>query len=609
MSSMTEIEQKPICQGFHEDGVTKCTKLTKGGRPYCAKHMIPDPIKGEEYCRGILLDGFSRCGYKAKSGSLYCGRHEIKEEKILCKGICVRDGVTPCTYYAKDGTPYCGRHKAPKEKILCSAKYADGRSCFFEAKEGKPYCGLHETKYEKIDADNIVKAERAKIQEDYDKLHPKLAPVISEYRQSQLDIIHNIDKTDENNADLFVVKFPEAIKLIDFDKNKQEGIVLDFTKLTYGSNAISHWFCPNFIPDHGTYTSFTSKTSRYKVIDGKNIIQGCKVCCIDKIRVHDKDDVKNVIKEDRSTKKSTTKIGDASEFFIRDLLISTGRYKIVEKIGQNGCTGDLKVTHFDDSFNYVQVKTLTKKTDAINAFSSRNTNEYPPDMLLVFVDNSRKYLAMDFDKNLGNDAYFNFNDKASYGETKFDDQKLFLDKFHELVKLSTTVNSYSESYRKEKEMLERFNQYCKARGILYQKNDTNSDTIDGFINGFSFQAKFKGKNREKRLTWKINFSKNAGRLNGKNLRKAYEKGDFQFYVIELGETFDGKKNYIGNFLIIPHDQFVELDKFGVEGDEGATTISICPPDYSKPHWSKMYWNNITQLLNGKIKLNILPKIA
>ncbi len=498
--------------------------------------------------------------------------------------------------------------------MICQGKLGDGiKPCTNEVKiEGEKYCGIHKNKYEKIDAEKIVMEEMRAIKAEYERLNPKPVAVVSEYTKSQLDIISKIDVNDPKNSNLLVVRFPEAVKLIDFDTNLKGGLDVYFTKMTYASGKNFHWLCPNGIPEHGSFTCPGGKTSRHKIVDGKKIVQGCKVCCIDDSRIHDKDEVAKLMAEDRSTKKSTTAIGDASEIFIADLIRNTGKYKQVEKIGQGGCTADIKVTHFDDTFNYVQVKTLTKRADLISGYTCRKTNKYPDDMLLIFVDNTRKFFAMDFEENLKiNDVLFNYNGRSDYSNIMYTDPNLLLEEFHELIKFSTQVNTYNATYRKEKEMLERLEAYCKANNMKYEKNTTNSNTVDGYINGHSFQAKYKGKDEKKKHIFRVNFVKNAGRLNGKFIKKPYEKGDFEFFIVELGGTFDDKKNYKGNFCVIPHDEFVKRGTFGTDEEEGNKCFYVGPPDYAKSHWSKTFWNNFTPLLlkKGVIRLKIVRNDA
>jgi hypothetical protein len=570
-------------------------------------------IKGKESCQAKLKDGVTQCSFKAIENERFCGRHIDKEEKVRenCQAKLL-DGVTLCSFKAIDQERFCGRHKDKEENKVkddCQAKLGDGVTpCPYGALYNERYCGRHMNKYLKIDEENKVKEELLRIREEreeQEKLMPKIIIPTSEHKLKQLEIIENIDRNDPFNSKLLVVKFPSCVKMIDFDKNKEQGLELDFTKITSGSSISFYWLCPNYIPEHGTFTNPGSKTNCKKIVDGMRMIQGCKICCIDDSRVHDKEEVKKLL-NDKSEKKSTTKIGEASELYITNLLLETKKYKDVEKIGNGGGNADIKVTHFDNSFNYLQIKTMTKVGKSEKSFSVRNDDKYSADMLIIFVDNSRNFFALDFYGNLKvTNISLAYNGRSKYKKIMYTDKELLLNKMHELIPFSSKINKISDSYMKEKEMLERFSKFCSERNIEYVRNDTNGNAVDGFINGYSFQAKYKHKDEEKKHIYGINFAKNAGRLNGKFIRKTYGKGEFKFYVVELGGTWNGTKDYKNNFCIIPEEEFIKQGIYESEEKEGRRRFYVCPPDYPKDHWSKKYWNNITPLLN-KEEIPVAP---
>jgi hypothetical protein len=490
-----------------------------------------------------------------------------------------------------------------RSKDKCAGKLEDDTTaCRFKALLNERYCGVHKKKYEKIDAENLLKEEKRKLEEERLKLEPKIELVVSDFKKQQLEIINNIDKNDPDNSNLLVVMFPESVKIIDFDKNNKQGLKLDFTQITYASRTYFNWLCPNNIPEHGTYTIVAGKTSNYKEVDGKKIIKGCKVCCVDASRVHDKEKVNKKKFEKRDNVNQSTLTGDSSELYITNILKATGKYKNVEKIGNSGGKGDVRITHFDDTVNYIEVKTLTKRKRDKNGFTLRLKKAYEENMLIVGVDNERKFFILDFFGNIGVGArgYFFYGGRCKYKNTMYTDQNLFLNKCHELIPHSSKINKHNLTYTKERESLERFAAYCKANSIEYRKNDTNSNTIDGYINGYKFQAKFKGENEERRNIFKVNFSKSAGLISGKQIRKSYSVGDFDFFVVELGLNRDGSKDYRGNFCIIPAHELERADRFQTDDELGNTMIPICPPDYEKDHWSKQFWNRIDLIPKPKV---------
>ena len=498
------------------------------------------------------------------------------------------DGVSPCPYKSLPGERLCGLHKKREERLQKEkALHNDGES--ERNKDEK------EHKQEKIEM-NQEPTDKSEEEEDEDEdeniVNPN-EPEMSEYRREQLEIISKIDKNDPKNAKLFVVKFPEGARLIDFDTNKENGIELDFSKITYGSTKKTNWFCPNYLPGHGTFTCFSSKTSGKRVNKkGKKILQGCKQCCFK--RVHDVDEVnKLVFAEKDENKESNTEIGDETETYVANLLSNSKKYKNIEKIGNQGCSADIKITYMDDSVNYIQVKTLMKRS--ATSFSIDNRKKYVDNMLMACVDKTRQFFALDFYKNLKGVDWINFefdDDTSEYWDIMYNDEIIFLDELHELLPLSTKENAYSKSAIKEKEMLERLEKYCKENGLIYQRNTTNGNTIDGYINGYSFQAKFKTKNYAGN-TYQINFVKNCGRLNKKGIRKSYEYGDFDFFIVEVGGLKQDKsKNYKGNFCIIPKDEFLAKESYHTKNKKGHNSFYVCAPDAKDDHWSNKFWNII-----------------
>lgn len=506
--------------------------------------------------------------------------------KVFCKGK-LADKVTSCPFSALPGEELCGIHKTNMKKEEEMAKQREAQK-MEEEKQTK----MQKEKDLKKQFDEKEKMEMKQRREENMKAN------LSDYAKKQLEIISKIDKNDPKNAALFVVLFPEAIKLIDFDSNIKEDIDLNFKKITYGSQQSCHFFCPNFILEHTAFVEISSKTKTIKTVGGKLFIAGCKQCFRDSQSPHDKAELEELIFRDRSNSNTTITIGDEAEIYVRDLLIKTGKYKDVEKIGHTGADADIRVTHFDGSFNFIQVKTMCKVSE--NSFKCNIENEYPDNMLIVFVDIERKHFALEFEGNLKTHGLsFTFNGKSDMKNIMYTDVFLFVQKIHELVKFSSIVTAYSYNCMKELKMLARLEKFCKANGMIFKRNDTNGTTVDCFINGYSVQAKYISKNAKGNQRFRTNFSKHAGRLNGVNVRKCYERGDFDFFIVELGKSRDGTKRYKGNFCIIPEHEFADQNIFLTKTFKGKIALTISPADYWKTHWTKQYWNVIAPLLNPK----------
>lgn len=376
-------------------------------------------------------------------------------------------------------------------------------------------------------------------------------------------------------------RFPHLKNEWDYEKN-----TVDINTITYGSSQKIHWKC-----DKGHLYTAKLDTRTYK--KGSN----CKQCLIDSKRIHSKDKVEEKRNSDKF-RINTTKVGDDTEDYVVDLLRKTNKFKNVEKIGNTGSNADIRITHFDNTINYIQVKTLIKGTKREDHYFIHNINnkKYDDNLLIVMVDKKRLYFALDFVSNIksGLSLYFN-SVKSKYKDIMFNDEEKFVNRLIELIPKSTKNENNSNDNIKEIESLERFKDFCENNGIEYSRNTTNGNSVDGMINEYRFQAKFVSFNNGKSLTYSVNSYKSAGNLNGKIIHRPYEVDDFDFIVIEVAGTKEEPEKYKENFCIIPSKILEEQSVLKSDSCKGKTTFRVCPPDYDKPHWSKKFWNNIDNI--------------
>ena len=140
--------------------------------------------------------------------------------------------------------------------------------------------------------------------------------------------------------------------------------------------------------------------------------------------------------------------------------------------------------------------------------------------------------------------------------------------------------------------LQRFNAYCIDNNIKYLRNVTNGNAVDGNINQFRFQAKFTSLNRPPCTTYEVKSFKSGGRFNGQPIKASYEKGDFDYIIVEVGGTEDDPHKYEGNFCIIPAKELINQNILRSDQCKGKNKFMVCPPDWQKDHWTKKYWNTI-----------------
>ena len=368
-------------------------------------------------------------------------------------------------------------------------------------------------------------------------------------------------------------KFPHLKDEWDYEKNN---ISIDNIKIC--SNKQIHWIC---VKKKHNFTA----TLLHRTKDKTN----CKKCYFDSIRKIPE----NIVID--SNKKDTISIGDDSETYIATLLLNTNLYKNVERIGNNGGEGDVKITHFNGNINYIQIKTLSKDIRRMDKeiYSYKSDQKYCNNILIVMVNKERTHFALEFSNNINvSTLCLNYSyDKCKYKSIMYKDIEKFKNKIIELIPKSSLSNNFSDTILKEYLSIERLERICFEKNIKFERHKTNNSPIDCFINGYSIQLKFVSKNEKKCLTYHISCHKSLGYLNKKQIHTPYSLNDFDFMIIELGGIQDDIDKYKGNFCIIPSTVLNERKILKNEKNNGKKTFSICPPDYNKIHWSKEFWNS------------------
>jgi len=383
-------------------------------------------------------------------------------------------------------------------------------------------------------------------------------------------------------SNLFIDKFPELVKEWNYDMN----IDIDISKITFSSHKKVYWKCDK---GHVYLASLNNRTK-------KNKNSKCLKCSTELKRIHNIDDVNKKIYNYKPVI-NTTLIGDESEIYILNLLLNKNIYKDVKRLGNMGSNADISITHFDDTINYIQIKTITKILNNKDSYYYTNDHKYPDNMLIVMLNKSKDRFALEFHSNIKVKRLSLSYDykKSKYKDIMFTDLNIFFKKLIELIPMSTRINNIYSCISKEIASLYRFEKFCKTNNIDYKRNITNGNTIDGTINNFNFQEKFISKNYKNRLTYMITSSKSAGRLNNKNIKRPYSENDFDYIIIEIGGTISSPNKYLNNFCIIPKNILIEQNILQTDTCKGKKKFYICAPDCKKPHWSKNLWNNISFL--------------
>jgi hypothetical protein len=435
-------------------------------------------------------------------------------------------------------------------KTVCEGYFTDGETkCDRLANFGK-YCGLHYKKY---------------------------------------DFNYRPEFGSEEYNNLMMVKFPELIKEWDFEKNK-----INIYGVSYAVAIKVWWKC--LYKGH-SYRSLVCIRTRPNP-------SSCKECDLDKRRIHDKGEIEK--KRETKSEIDSTKVGDDAEEYIKNLLLARKFYKNVERMGNIGGSADICITHFDNSFNYIQVKTLTiKKGNDI--FGYRNRAKYADDMLIIMLNNDRNRFALDFSRNLldGGVSLTFAGKKSKYKDICYTNVEDFVSKMIELIPFSSKENKMNEAVTKEFEMFGRFEVFCKLNNIKMVRNTTNGNCVDCFINGYKAQLKYSSVNinEGKFLQYEIGSTKSCGNIDGKKVRKNYEENDFTFFIIEVGGTELEPDKYKGNFCIIPKEILMKQKILRSNVCKGKKSFRVCAPDTKSFHWARELWNNtscIPKLLTLKL---------
>jgi hypothetical protein len=309
-------------------------------------------------------------------------------------------------------------------------------------------------------------------------------------------------------------------------------------------------------------------------------------------------EMKNIRDRVVDEKFETTSIGDQMEDFVVHLLNETNLYKSVKKLGEIAGNADIEIIHKNDKKNYVQVKVLSEYINIKNQYLI-NMKNYPDDMLIVGINKEKTHFMIEFAKRFQNikNVSLPFQSKRTkYKDIMYYDLKSFMNKLIELLPSSSKENRINELSEKENKSFQRLTQACKKHSLSFERNSTNGNSVDGFINGFKIQGKYKTKMHG--LHYKIDIKKSAGIFNGKRTRSAYQEKDFDFLIIEVGMDKSGELKHHNNFCIIPMEKLIEKNLIRTEDYDGKTSFNICPPNCEFEHWTKQYWNNFSQLIKN-----------
>ncbi len=414
--------------------------------------------------------------------------------------------------------------------------------------------------------------------------------------KSQLDEL-TMEKfvKDKKTKKLFVDLFPELVKELNPILNKD----IDISKLTYGSNTVLYWDC--FVDKtHPTYDTVLYDRTR------PNGPSGCPECGRESIKLHNSQRPKVekekvvITKEEKAEyiKNYVQKVdnvikGDKIEKYVENLLVLTSKFSEIERVGNTGDATDIIVTLNSGIRKAIQIKSMIFiKNDR---YSVGFSQDYPEKMLIVMINETKDKFALVYKGDIKvTNLSLSFNYKrAKYKNIMYTDQTIFLEKLLELIPNSCDYTEFvsSSSTAKEYYSLKRLKQWCIEKKLEFERNETDGNSVDCFINGIPMQHKFKSLNYGH--TFKIPAVKSAGTLKGKEIKRPYSIDDpFEYFVVEIGGTENEPEKYRGYFCFIPKIALSQLGVLKTDTTDGTGDIRLHPPDYPEEHWSKNYWYNL-----------------
>jgi hypothetical protein len=386
-----------------------------------------------------------------------------------------------------------------------------------------------------------------------------------------------------------LIRHPFLVEQFDYELN-----TIDINDVQNPTENKIWWKCLKNL-SHPSYCTLVVKRTDAKK---QNKESTCKECFNDSHRVHNKDEKQKII-DNHVSNGSMIVIGDETEEYVKNILEETNLFSKVERIGFTGDKADIIVTLLNGTKKSLQVKTLSKMNNKgrptlKDVYCIRNHTEYDGNMLYVLVNKNRDRFALDFSKNLKAICVeLRFLSKTSkYKDIMYTDKQKFINKLIELIPLSTDYEGPNLSSDANKEYLSilRLEERCENEEKEFKRNNTNSNSVDCYINNIPVQMKYISLNAEHAYTYELKLAKSSGRINGQQIRGPYSVDDlFEYIIAEVGGTEKEPTKYHGYFCVIPKNALIKKGMLKSKDCKGRMGIMICPPDYEKDHWSKQYW--------------------
>jgi len=220
---------------------------------------------------------------------------------------------------------------------------------------------------------------------------------------------------------------------------------------------------------------------------------------------------------------------------------------------------------------------------------------YHEKMLIVMVNQANDRFAIVYKSDIkvtNLTLAFGYR-KSKYKKFMYTDKNIFLEKLLELIPNSCDYTEFlsASSTAKEFYSLKRLRPWCTEKKLEFERNETDGNQTDCFINKIPMQHKFVSLNTGH--TYRVPTMKSAGTLKGKEIKRPYSiDDDFKYLVVEVGGTEADPEKYRGYYCFIPKSKLLELGILKTDTSKGTTVLHIYPPDYPEERWCKNMWYNL-----------------
>lgn len=303
--------------------------------------------------------------------------------------------------------------------------------------------------------------------------------------------------------------------------------------------------------------------------------------------------------------------GYLGELYMYELLLRANIFKDITLIGGQNCDTDLIINIDNNIEKALQIKTLSFNN--FNGSYFIKGTQYKRNILIAGINDERNKFLLIFSDEIGefglSMSFDNPGDK--YKNKIYTDVKQFLRGLQKLIYKSVDYKDFIGAVDSEKEYnsLIRANNWFSKLGFDFKRNLNPASSIDFFVNGIGFQAKYSSY-QASGYTYGVHIRKNAGSDDGTKFVQSYSEGQFDIMMIELGGPSEDKTKYHNNFFFMTDKEMGKLGYLRNESFVGKQNIHICIPDYDKFHLTKKYWHKdliINEIKNWKYE-NINTKI-